>query len=88
MIQLHVGPQTLVLPLQEVFGAPDADSAVVGAGGQVLPIAAEIKARHVPTVALKHGERRRSSALLPAPPPASGAKRSVVPSVTQPAERG
>lgn len=53
MIQLHIGPQTLVVPLQEVFGAPDPDSAVVSAWRQVLPITAEIKARHVATVALK-----------------------------------
>lgn len=53
MIQLHIGSQTLVFPLQEVFGAPDADGAVVSTGRQVLPITAEIKARHIPTVALK-----------------------------------
>lgn len=52
MIQLHVGSKTLVFPVQEVFGAPDADCAVVSAGRQVLPIAAEIDARHIPTVAL------------------------------------
>lgn len=53
MIQLHIGPQTLVLPLKEVFSAPDPHSAVISAGGQVLPITAEIKARHIPTVALQ-----------------------------------
>lgn len=53
MIQLHISPQTLVFPLQEVFGAPDSDRAVVSARGQVLPITAEIKARHIPTVGLK-----------------------------------
>lgn len=53
MIQLHIGPQTLVLPLQEVFSAPDPHSAVISAGSQILPITAEIKARHIPTVALQ-----------------------------------
>lgn len=53
MVQLHIGPQALVFPLQEVFGAPDPDGAVVGAGRQVLPVTAEVKARHVPTVALE-----------------------------------
>lgn len=54
MVQLHIGPKTLVFPLQEVFGAPDADGAVISAGRQVFPITAEIKARHIPTVALKN----------------------------------
>lgn len=53
MIQVHAGSQTLVLPLQEVFGAPDPNGAVVGARRQVFPVAAEIEACHVPTVALK-----------------------------------
>lgn len=53
MIQLDVGSQTLVLTIQEVFGAPDANGAVVRAGGQVLPVTAEIEARHVSAVALK-----------------------------------
>lgn len=53
MVQLHIRPQTLVFSLQEVFGAPDPDGAVVSAGCQVLPVTAEIKARDVPTVALR-----------------------------------
>lgn len=67
MIQLHIGPQTLVLPLQEVLCAPDPDSAVISAGGQVLAVTAEIKARHIPTVALEENRREemktRSSAI-------------------------
>lgn len=53
MIQLHIGPQTLVISVQEVFCAPDSHSAVISAGGQILPITAKIKARHIPTVALQ-----------------------------------
>lgn len=56
MIQLHIRPQTLVLTLQEVFCAPDSHSAVISTGGQILPITAEIKARHISTVALKENK--------------------------------
>lgn len=58
MIQLHVGSQILVLPLQEVFGAPNPNGAVVSARRQVLPVTAEIKTGHVPTVALKSTRTR------------------------------
>lgn len=53
VIQLHISSQTFVFTVQEVFGAPDPDGAVVGTGSQVLPIAAEIEARHFPIVALR-----------------------------------
>lgn len=53
MIQLYIGSQTLVLPLQEVFGAPDPDSAVISTRCQVLPITAKINTGHVPAVALE-----------------------------------
>lgn len=52
MIKLNVGSQRLVLPLQEVFCAPDANGAIIGAGGQVLAITAEINAGHIPSVGL------------------------------------
>lgn len=55
MVQLHIGLHAAVLPLQEVLGAPDADSAIVGTGGQVLAVAAKVHARYVPTVALGEG---------------------------------
>lgn len=55
MVQLHIGSHATVLPLQEVFGAPDADGAIICTGGQVLAIAAEVHARYVPTVALGEG---------------------------------
>ena len=58
MIQIHVGAQTLVFPLQEVFGAPDPDGAVVRAGRQILPVTAEVQTRHVRTVALKNTDTK------------------------------
>lgn len=54
MVQLHVGPHAAVLPFQEVLGAPDAHCAVVSAGCQVLPIAAEVQAGDASTVALQN----------------------------------
>lgn len=53
VIQLHVGPQTFVFPVQEVLGAPDPDGAVISTGCKVFPVTAEIEARHISTVALK-----------------------------------
>lgn len=44
MVQLHVGSHAAVLPLQEVLGAPDANSAIVSTGGQILAVAAEVHA--------------------------------------------
>lgn len=55
MVQLHICSHAAVLPLQEVLGAPDADSTVICTGGQVLAIAAKVHARYVPTVALGEG---------------------------------
>lgn len=61
MIQLHIGPQTLVITLQEVFGAPDPNSAIISTGGQILPITTKIKARHIPTVALQKCKKRNEN---------------------------
>ena len=53
MVQLHVGSHAAVLPLKEIFSAPDTDSAVIRTGGQILAVAAEVHARYIPTVALQ-----------------------------------
>lgn len=52
MIQFHIGSHAAVLTLQEVFGAPDPDSAVISAGHQVLAVATEVEAGYTPTVTL------------------------------------
>lgn len=58
MVQLHVGPQAFMVALQEVFGAPDADGAVVCAGGQIFTVTAEIQTRYITTVALRGRDGR------------------------------
>lgn len=52
MVQLHIGSQAAVFSLEEIFGAPDTDCAVICTSGQVLAVAAEVHAGYIPTVAL------------------------------------
>lgn len=52
VVVLYVGPQTFMISQQEVFSAPDADGAIVSAGGQVFPVTAEVQARHCSIVTL------------------------------------
>lgn len=64
MIQLYISSEALVFPVQEVLCAPNPDCTVISARGQVLPVAAEIKARHIPTVVLKNIIRQKKKHML------------------------
>lgn len=53
VIELNVGPQALVISIQEVFSAPDPNGAVVRARRKVFPIATKIQTGHIAVVTLE-----------------------------------
>ena len=57
MVQFHISPETFVISVQEVSGAPDSDRTVIGTGGKVFSITAEVEACHVSTVTLGTDEQ-------------------------------
>lgn len=57
MIKLNVGPQALVISIQEVFSAPDPNGAVIRAGRKVFTIATKIQTSHIAIVTLEENEK-------------------------------
>lgn len=55
VVKINVGPQALVISVQEVFSAPDPDGTVIWAGCKVFGIATKIQAGHIATVTLEGG---------------------------------
>ena len=56
MVELDVGPDGLVLLGSEVFGEPDQDAAIVGAGGQHFAVLAQAHVQDSAAVALQAGQ--------------------------------
>lgn len=53
MVKLNIGPQALVISLQEVFSAPDPDGTIIRARRKVFAIATKIQAGDITTVILE-----------------------------------
>lgn len=60
MVELNIGPQTLVISIQEVFSAPDPDGTISRARRKVFTIATKIQTGDITTVILERNEMHRN----------------------------